>query len=82
MSAPICFEVRKPGGDILRIQVLEDGRIRTDTGIISGPNHANAEAFLRELSRLAGGTTEIKLKGTHAHIHAALEAHASDGHTH
>lgn len=46
--------------DQVKITILEDGTIKVETGKISGPNHLNAEQFLREMSRLAGGTVEIK----------------------
>jgi hypothetical protein len=52
--------------------------VETDT--VSQPNHLNCDQFLREMGRLAGGKTEIKMKG--AHLHGILEAHCHDGHTH
>jgi hypothetical protein len=66
--------------DTIRITVLDDGTIKTDTDRVSMPNHANADGFLREVSRLAGGKTEIKIKG--GSLHSALQAHTHDGHTH
>ncbi len=66
--------------DTIRITILEDGTIKTDTDKVSMPNHQNAEQFLRSVSTLAGGKTEIKLKGLH--LHSALAAHTHDGHTH
>jgi hypothetical protein len=68
--------------DCISITVLPDGTIKTDNDGISMPNHQNAEAFLRDIGRLAGGKTTVKMKGTHQHLHHALHVHASDGHTH
>jgi hypothetical protein len=56
--------------DRIKITILDDGTIKTDTDAVSMPNHANAEAFLRETARLAGGTVERKTKQGHAtHSH-------------
>ena len=67
--------------DKLTITILEDGTIKTDSDGISAPNHSNAEGFLREVVRLAGGTVKrtLKLGASLAH---ALHHHAQDGHTH
>ena len=48
--------------DKIQITILQDGTIRVETDKISGANHLNAEQFLREMSRLAGGTVEIKAR--------------------
>lgn len=68
--------------DTLKIIILEDGTIKTDSDAVSMPNHTSAEGFLRDMARKAGGKTEIKMKGTHSHIAGALHEHAKDGHTH
>lgn len=39
--------------DNMQIEVLDDGTIKVTTGPISGANHANAEAFLQFVSRMA-----------------------------
>lgn len=58
--------------DKIIIEVLEDGTIKTSTDVVSGPNHSNAEGFLREMARLAGGTVERKARKGHAqHSHDA-----------
>lgn len=74
----ITFEVTKSGGDRIKISILEDGTIKTDNDGISQPNHQSAEGFLRDVGRLAGGRTEIKLKSAHLHTHT----HTHDGVTH
>ena len=48
--------------DQIKITILEDGTLKVETGKISGPNHLGAEQFLREMSRLCGGTVEIKAR--------------------
>jgi hypothetical protein len=60
----------KKGSDIIEIEVLDDGTIKTSTNKISMPNHQNAEAFLRTTSELAGGKVEVKQKkGSKMHEH-------------
>jgi len=48
--------------EIMKIENLEDGSLKIDSGAVSGPNHVNAEAFLRELERLGGVKAERKHK--------------------
>jgi len=43
--------------DQMKITVLADGTIRTVTDAVSKANHDVAEAFLRNVAQLAGGTT-------------------------
>lgn len=66
--------------DTMQIEILPDGTIKTTTDRVSQPNHQSADAFLREVGRLAGGNTVIKPRGLH--LHSALHAHTQDGHTH
>ena len=61
--------------DRLKIEILEDGTIKTTTDAVSMPNHANAEQFLREMARLAGGTTVRKAKQGHSHAHGHEHGH-------
>lgn len=58
--------------DTLNIEVLIDGTLKIDSGKISGPNHMNAEAFLREMARLGGAKQERKHK--HGMIGAVVHA--------
>ena len=67
--------------DTIQITVLEDGTIKLETDRVSGPNHLNAEGFIREVFKLAGGTGRRTLK-TNASLHHALHQHTHDGHTH
>lgn len=56
--------------DTMRIEILEDGTIKTTTDPISGSNHQNAEQFLRMMATLAGGeTTRVKRTDVHGHVH-------------
>src|SRR5450759_4262959 len=41
--------------DRFRIEILEDGTIKTTTDAVSAANHDNAEQFLRAMANLAGG---------------------------
>lgn len=62
--------------DILTIEVLADGTIKTTSDAVSGANHATAEAFLRQMATLAGGeTTRTKRKDAHAHSHSHTHSH-------
>lgn len=70
--------------DTIKITVLEDGTIKTETDRVSMPNHANAEGFLGLIARLCGGKTERRAKHGHAfHSHGAHEhSHEHGDHTH
>lgn len=57
--------------DVLNIEILPDGTIKIDADKISMPNHASAEAFVKDAARLAGGSTSTTHKhGKHAHTHS------------
>lgn len=56
--------------DNLQIEILDDGTIKTTSDAVSGPNHANAEQFLKYMATLAGGeTTRVKRADAHHHHH-------------
>lgn len=59
-------------GDTIKITILEDGTIKTETDAVSMPNHQNAEGFLRDIGRLAGGEVERKNKLGHTHTHGTI----------
>jgi hypothetical protein len=65
-------EARAMAQDELRITVLEDGTIRTETDSFSPANHQSAEEFLGEVTRQAGGPMQRQRRGKHHH----------HGHTH
>jgi hypothetical protein len=64
--------------DILKITILDDGTIKTETDPISAANHSSAEAFLSDVTKLAGGPVERKRKAGHHHHHH----HGTTTHTH
>lgn len=55
--------------DVLHIDILEDGTIKTTTDAVSAPNHSNAEAFLRFIATFAGGPTTRTRRGDVATAH-------------
>lgn len=65
--------------DRLTIEILEDGTIRTTTDAVGSANHANAEAFLRYLAELAGGSTT---RTRRAETATQVRAHEHAGHNH
>jgi len=68
--------------DKIEIEITEDGLIKSSTDKVSMPNHANAEMFLREMARLAGGPTERKRKHGHTGHHAHEHEHGGEHHSH
>lgn len=54
--------------DEIGIEILKDGTIKVTTSRVSAPNHMNADKFLAEMQRLAGGTT-VKQRNKDAHHH-------------
>jgi hypothetical protein len=60
------------------IEILPDGRVKVDTGDLSGAQHMSADQFLRFLASECGGewTTKKKLRGavTKVAAHAGLKA--------
>ena len=58
--------------DQMKITILEDGTIKTETDKVSAPTHSNAESFLRLVAQLCGGKTERRHK--HGFIGAVIHA--------
>lgn len=68
--------------DTLKMIILEDGTIRTDTDRVSAPNHQSAEAFLSDITRATGGEA-TRTRKAHGHVHQHTHEHAqTDGHSH
>lgn len=67
--------------DKLKITITEQGVFKVETDGVSMANHSNAEGLIRKLMELTGGKATRTLKPG-AQLHAALHAHAADGHTH
>lgn len=64
------------GTDKIKITILEDGTIKTETDKVSGPNHQNAESFLQNMARLCGGVVSRILKpGGRTHTHDGQNYH-------
>jgi hypothetical protein len=55
--------------DTIEIEILPDGTLKVSTDKVSMPNHANAEAFLRDMARLAGGPSTRTKKGSGLNHH-------------
>lgn len=49
--------------DTMTIEILADGTLKTTTDKISAPNHASADAFLRDVAQLTGSQTTKTRKG-------------------
>jgi hypothetical protein len=43
-------------GDVMSIEILEDGTISVETNDISGKNHVSADEFLEMIEDLGGGS--------------------------
>lgn len=69
--------------DVIEIEILEDGTIKTVTDKVSMPNHANAEGFMRQLATYCGGFVKrVRRIAVGASLLGALHEHTHDGHTH
>lgn len=55
--------------DVIKIEILDDGTIKMETDKVSMPNHAGAEALVREVIKGAGGAMEKTRKSSHGHYH-------------
>jgi hypothetical protein len=61
--------------DRFKIEILEDGTIKTTTDAVSAANHDNAEQFLRAMAHLAGGETKRERR-------TDVKPHHHDAHQH
>lgn len=65
--------------DKIRVEFLPDGRTKSTTDEISGPNHSTAEKFFEELARMTGGPVERSRRtdtlGVHHHHHEGEHTH-------
>lgn len=62
--------------DIIKIEILPDGTIKSTTDPISGPNHQSAENFMRTLTALTAGEATRTARGHgHAHVHEHEHEH-------
>lgn len=63
--------------DIINVTILEDGSLKIETDKVSMPNHAGAEALLREVAKAMGGEAKRERK-----IKVGQIIHEHDGHFH
>lgn len=69
--------------DKIEIEILPDGSFKITTDKVSMANHTNAEGLLRALCDGAGGLVKRARRYLMGNsLKQALDAHASDGHTH
>lgn len=62
--------------DKIKVTILSDGTLKIETDRVSMPNHANAEALLREIISGMGGKVDQRRKAGHHHHHH------EEGHNH
>lgn len=55
--------------DVIKIEILADGTIKTTTDPVSKANHDSAESFLSGITRLAGGTMTRTARTDKKHVH-------------
>ena len=63
--------------DALKIEILDDGTIKTTSDEVSAANHDSAEQFLRAMARLAGGETTREARKDRKHGHAHHHHHTA-----
>lgn len=68
--------------DTITIEILADGTIKIETDEVSLANHTNAENFLREMNKLAGGPTAIRHKHAGKPGHGHSHGHGNKAHQH
>ena len=68
--------------DVVKIDVLKDGTIKTTTDKISGPNHQSAESFLADVAKKAGGQVVVRARATglpkQTHSHDQTHEHGHE----
>lgn len=55
--------------DVIDIEILADGTIKSSTDVISPVNHTSADKFFALLERLTGGICSRKRRGSKVHVH-------------
>jgi hypothetical protein len=55
--------------DGMKVEILEDGRIKVTTDSFSPTLHTTAEAFLNDIFRLCGGKVERESRKGKPHVH-------------
>lgn len=63
--------------DIIEIEILPDGTIKSTTDPISPANHSGAEALFRLIDELTGTKgVRTRRKGKHVHTHTHTHEHS------
>lgn len=58
------------GYDVVNIEILKDGTIKSTTDPISPGNHQSATEFFRLMRELSGGIPDVQKRSvTHQHVH-------------
>jgi hypothetical protein len=66
--------------DVIQIEILADGTIKSTTDPISAANHSNAEKFFKLMRELAGGEqTRARRSQGHTHTHTTQHNHEKAG---
>lgn len=60
---------------LILVEILPDGRIKVDTGDLSGPSHRVADDFLKTIENVCGGEVTRKKKPGHKHTHSHEHSH-------
>lgn len=60
--------------DIMTVTILADGRIKTETDLISPANHNSAHGFLKLVEGMTGGTPE-RHKRSKTHLKQQVHEH-------
>lgn len=60
--------------DTIKVTILADGTIRTETDPVSAPNHQSAEEFLRSVNFLSGGDG-IRIPKSEGQMHQHSHSH-------
>lgn len=64
--------------DIIDIEILDEGTIKSTTPKISAANHAGAHEFFRQIARLTGGEQSAS-KAKHNHTHVEVKETQKEG---
>jgi hypothetical protein len=76
---PNTYHLKK-GPDDIKVTIMPDGTIKTETGKVSGPNHSTAEKLLLDIQKAAGGKTkQLSMGHKHHHKHSHQHTHTHDG---
>ena len=58
--------------DVIEVEILEDGTIKSSTTLVSMADHSAADKFFAFLKGLCGGEQKRKAKEGHVHTHGTV----------